>query len=213
MAQWTDDEILEGLRDPGRREDAFRALVASYNGPLRGFLRKLFHGDAERAEDLLGPVFSKVYRRLVEQGGSCRSLASWFFTVAHRTALDDLRKSSTDPLDGALELKEELAGLPTAPAPTEEDGTRQARDAALAEIMTQLGEKDPRYRSLLEMESMGCSRDEIAAATGIDKRQLTPYLKRAQAAALKLARAHPVLADWERENYPNQPKEVTPSKR
>jgi RNA polymerase sigma factor (sigma-70 family) len=205
MGQWTDEEILQCLRDPGRRKDAFNALVVRYGAPLRGYLRKLCHGDGEHAEDLLGPVFSKAYRWLVKEGKACRSLASWLYTVALRTALDDLRKCSTDPLDGALELNEELAGLPTAPAPSEDGAATQARDAALAEIMAQLEEKNPRYRTILEMEADLCSRDEIAAATGIEKRQLTQYLKRAQAAALKFARSHPVLAAWERELGRKQP--------
>lgn len=213
MVQWTDDEIIQGLGDPARRNDAFRALVARYEGPLLGYLRKLCDGDMEHAKDLLGPVFSKAYRWLTEHSESCRSLGGLLYKVARNTALDDLCKGSPDPLDGALQLNEELAGLPIAPAPSEINAATQARDAALAEVMAQLEEQNPRHRMLLEMEADGCSRDDIATATGIEKRQLTQYLKRAQAAALKLARSHPVLAAWAQDRGRHRPNEETPSRR
>ena len=109
--------------------------MARYEAPLLGYLRKLGDGDMEHAKDLLGPVFSKAYRWLTEHNESCRSLGGLLYKVARNTALDDLCKTSTDPLDGALELNEERVGLPIAPAPSENNAATQARDAALAEVI------------------------------------------------------------------------------
>src|SRR5687768_9150886 len=112
MSRWSDEEILVALQDVARRSEAFDALVKRYAPQLRGVLVKMCRGDRERAEDLLGIAFAKAYRGLVESGTPCRSLEAWLYTVTTRTALDDIRRreASQDPLEGALELKDEVVG-------------------------------------------------------------------------------------------------------
>jgi RNA polymerase sigma factor (sigma-70 family) len=199
MSRWSDEAILVALQDSQRRSEAFDALVKAYAPQLRGLLVKMCRGDRERAEDLLGIAFAKAYKGLVEAGTPCRSLEAWLYTVTARTALDDMRRkrASDDPLEGALQLKEEVVGSLPDPTRVEQCDEEEQRDTALADVFTKLEVRDPRYRTLLEMEYVGaCSRDEIAEATGIDKRQLSAYIKAAKTQALKLARGHPVLVAW-----------------
>jgi len=195
-AVWSDDEICAGMRDPAHRERAFRALHVQYGPRLLGLLTRICHGDQDRAEDLLCRSLYKAYVHLA-QSPAPRSLRAWLYTVATRTALDELRQSAhRDPLYHSVPLDEEL--LQTA-APTEEAGSAMGLDAAVGAVLLELEAEDPRYRTLLEMEHVGiCDRGEIAAATGIERKQLSQYLKRARARFLVLARQQPVLAALER---------------
>jgi len=195
-APWSDDEICAEMRDPAQRERAFRALHARYGPRLLGLLTRICQGDQDRAEDLLCRSLYKAYLHL-GQSPAPRSLRAWLYTVATRTALDELRQSaSRDPLFHSVPLDDDLLCAPTPPG---ESTPTVELDAAVAEVLTELELEDPRYRTLLEMEHIGlCDRGEIAEATGIERRQLTQYLKRARARFLVLARQRPVLAALER---------------
>jgi RNA polymerase sigma factor (sigma-70 family) len=196
MRRWSDEEIWRGLRDPGQRQEAFRALHGTYGPRLLSFLARMCRGDRECAEDLLGRALYKAYLGLARMESPCRSLRSWLYTVAARTALDELdRREADDPLYSSLPLSEELVGgLPSGEPSTPAKGSA-AMDAAVEAVLAALDREDPRYRTLLEMEHIAaCDRAEIAEATGIARKQLSQYLKRARERFLRLAREHPVLA-------------------
>lgn len=195
-ASWSDDELCAGMRDSTLRERAFRALHVQYGPRLLGLLTRICQGDQDRAEDLLCRALYKAYLYL-SRSPAPRSLRAWLYTVATRTALDELRQSaSRDPLLHSVPLDEELL---QAPAPIAEVAPTVDLDAAVSEVLLALEAEDPRYRTLLEMEHVGaCDRGEIAAATGIERKQLSQYLKRARTRFLVLARQQPVLAALER---------------
>lgn len=197
MDAWNDDEICAGMQNPDRRERAFRALHLQYAPRLLGLLKRICHGDHDRAEDLLCRSLYKAYFHLAGSSPPPRSLRAWLYTVATRTALDDLRQSGQrDPLAHSVPLDEELLRVS---APAVEAESNNGLDQAVADVLTRLEAEDPRYRTLLEMEHVGsCDRGEIAEATGIERKQLTQYLKRARARFLTLARQHPVLVELER---------------
>jgi len=186
------------MRDPARREAAFRELHRQYGPRLLGFLAKLCHGDRDLAEDLLGRALYKAYLGLARMETPCRSLPAWLYTVAARSALDEFEKRDhDDPLHGALPLNEEL--VETAPEPPAGGGDA-AVDNAVEAVLDRLETEDPRYRALLEMEHVGaCDRGEIAAATGIARKQIAQYLKRARERFCQLAREYPALAALARE--------------
>jgi RNA polymerase sigma-70 factor (ECF subfamily) len=184
------------MRDPARREAAFRDLHRRYGARLLGFLAKLCHGDRELAEDLLGRALYKAYLGLARMDTPCRSLPAWLYTVAARTALDEFeRRDRDDPLRGALPLNEELLETHSEP----EAAAQNAEvDGAVEAVLDRLEAEDSRYRALLEMEHVGaCDRGEIAAATGIARKQIAQYLKRARERFCQLAREYPVLAALE----------------
>jgi RNA polymerase sigma factor (sigma-70 family) len=182
------------MRDPARRQGAFRELHAQFGPRLLGFLVKMCHGDREAAEDLLGRALYKAYLGLARMETTCRSLPAWLYTVAARTALDEFARAQRgDPLHAPLPLDEEW--LAAVPPGGEDSSGEQERDAAVDAVLEQLEAEDPRYRTLLEMELVGaCDRGEIAAATGIERKQLAQYLKRAKQRFCQLAREHPALA-------------------
>lgn len=198
MRRWSDEEICGGLREAGRCREAFRQLHLQYGPALLGFLTKRCRGDRELAEDLLGRTLTKAYTGLVRMEARCRSLPAWLYTVAARTALDEFaRAAAPDPLHEALPLDEERvegSGVP-AEGSAVEDGEL---DAAVEQVLARLEAESPRYRTLLEMEHVGaCDRGEIADATGIPRKQIAQYLKRARERFTQLAREYPVLAALE----------------
>lgn len=194
MACSTDEDILHAIQHPEQRAEAFDALVNRYAPRLRGLLRRMCDGNQDRAEDYLGIALEKAYQGLCKFDKPCRSLEAWLITVTTRTALDELKKSrSKDPLQEAIPLPEELA----APDPEEDRQENEDRMTAVVAVLTRLGERNPHYRTLLEMQYLGfSSRDEISEATGIPKRQITAYLNAAKVQARKLALEYPVLAEW-----------------
>ena len=193
MPEWTDDEICGRMRDPAARGEAFRALHRRYGARLLGLLVRMCHGDRERAEDLLGRALYRAYGGLMRLEQPLRSLQAWLYTVAARTALDDIAaRDADDPLHAPLPLAEELVG---APNPTlEPEPCRAEMESAIEQVLFRLERDDPRYRTLLEMEHVGaCDRGEIAEATGIPRKQLAQYLKRARTRFVQLAREYPAL--------------------
>jgi RNA polymerase sigma-70 factor, ECF subfamily len=197
MRCWSDDEIADGLRDPARRQAAFRELHAKHGPKLLGFLTRMCRGDRDRAEDLLGRVLYKAYTGLARMEAPCRALPSWLYTVAARTALDELERAAReDPLRSTLPLYEETVQV----AAEVSTAVERALDEAVEALLERLDAENPRYRTLLEMEHIGaCDRGEIADATGIPRKQIAQYLKRAKSRFTQLAREYPVLAGLERE--------------
>lgn len=192
MPEWTDDEICAGMREQARRPEAFRALHGRYGRRLLGLLVRMCHGDRDRAEDLLGRALYRAYGGLARQQTPVRSLRAWLYTVATRTALDELAQDHPEnPLHAPLPLSEELAAaVPDA----EQDPCEEAVQRAIEAVLLRLERDDPRYRILLEMEHVGaCHRGEIADATGISRKQIAQYLKRARSRFLQIAREYPAL--------------------
>ncbi|MGV3723980.1 MAG: RNA polymerase sigma factor [Actinomycetota bacterium] len=193
MGVWSDSEILDGMRSPEGRREAFRALHQQYGPRLLGYLVRMCRGDRDLAEDLLGRSLHKAYLGLAQAPSTIRSLRAWLYTIASRTALDHFEAAAAHaPLLRAEPLDEHFADLTPATQPEAGD---DALDTAVEQVLMQLEAEDPRYRTLLEMEHVGvCGRGEIAEATGIPRKQLSQYLKRARERFIHHARAHPALA-------------------
>jgi RNA polymerase sigma factor (sigma-70 family) len=201
MDAWSDDEICAGMAQPEQRERAFRALHLQYGPRLLGLLTRICRGDQDSAEDLLCRALYKAFLHLSCAASPPRSLRAWLYTVATRTAIDELRRpAQRDPIRNSVPLDEELLRVSQPPTSAEGD---DGLDQAVADVLVRLEAEDPRYRTLLEMEHVGaCDRGEIAEATGIERKQLSQYLKRARARFLALARQHPVLAKLEQGETP-----------
>src|SRR3954453_6668334 len=175
MKAWTDEEILEGIRCPGQREKAFRELHRRFAPRLLGLLTRMCRGDRDAAEDLLGRALYKAYLALPRMETPCRSLPAWLYTVAARTALDELALRASEEARLCVPLGEHLR----AASPGAVDPAADAADSAVEAVLFRLEAEDPRYRTLLEMEHVAaCGRDEIAEATGIPRKQIAQYLKR-----------------------------------
>jgi len=195
MAVWSDEDILAGMLCPERRPSAFQALHRQYGPRLLGFLIRMCHGNRDLAEDTLGRTLHKSYLGLARPRTPIRSLRAWLYTVATRTALDHLEADGGhDLLARAEPLDERIPEPLPAVLFDEADG---GLGEVVERVLTQLEAEDPRYRTLLEMEHVAvCDRGEIAEATGIPRKQLSQYLKRAKERFVHHARAHPALAEW-----------------
>ncbi|UCE69654.1 MAG: RNA polymerase sigma factor [Flavobacteriaceae bacterium] len=130
----TEDSVLvEKLREPDKREAAFRELVVSYQERLYWHIRRivLTHDDTD---DVLQETFIKVFRNIDGFKGDSK-LFSWMYRIATNEALSFLKRNSklqgmvdgevhehlvqrltADPhFDGdqaELELQKALAALP-----------------------------------------------------------------------------------------------------
>lgn len=83
----TDESLIEAHR----RGDtaAFGQLVRRYGDHLLGYLIRM-SGSRDQAEDLFQETFKRVHEKAhTYRGGSFKS---WLFTIATRTAIDNLRR-------------------------------------------------------------------------------------------------------------------------
>ena len=125
--------LVARLKDPQRRNDAFRELVTEYQERLYWHIRRIVLTH-QNADDVLQETFIKVFRNIDTFKGESR-LYSWMYRIATNEALTYLKRDSkiqgasdaeiregqmaslrADPwFDGdqaALQLHEALARLP-----------------------------------------------------------------------------------------------------
>ena len=76
----------------GTDNQAFGRLVAIYQSPIRGFLRRLAAGDEALADDLAQDTFLTAYRRISSFRGE-GSFQGWLFRIAYTSFLQHRRKS------------------------------------------------------------------------------------------------------------------------
>jgi len=126
---------------------AFRNLYALVAGELGGYLRRLT-GEAALADDLLQTTFLKIHRA---RGAYVRQAdpLPWFYAIAHRTFLDEMRRkkrSRVTSTEDVAELPEEAA---TAPA--------QASDtpASARELQSALDKLPAKQKEAVLLTKMG----------------------------------------------------------
>jgi RNA polymerase sigma-70 factor (ECF subfamily) len=84
----TDEELLEMLADPTRRERGYQMLVAAYGERLYQHLYSMLH-QAQDAEDVLQNVLVKVYRSISRFKREAK-LYTWLYRIATNEALSFL---------------------------------------------------------------------------------------------------------------------------
>jgi RNA polymerase sigma factor (sigma-70 family) len=82
---------------------AFEALVRQRQSPLRGFLRRLTHGDHALADDLAQETFFEAWRKIDQFRGE-GTFASWLARIAYRRYLMWARRRKLEPLDEGVEI-------------------------------------------------------------------------------------------------------------
>lgn len=70
---------------------AFELLVRRYQSPLRHFLRRLTHQNAECADDLAQETFLQVFMSIETYQGAAK-FSTWLYRIAYSTFLNDQRK-------------------------------------------------------------------------------------------------------------------------
>lgn len=156
--------------------DAFAALLATYQGPVFGYLYRML-GDADDAQDLAQETFLRACGARHRAVTHPNPLA-WLFRIAANVARDELRRRQRIrwlPWDGTRHdqlLPERLGEQPEAAAVLNE-----CHDA----VQRVLDRMTPRYReALLLREYAGLSCTEIGAATDASRAAVKSTLFRAR---------------------------------
>lgn len=80
MQQYTEDELVEQLRDPARQRDAFARVVNLYGEKLYWQIRKMVLGHDD-ANDLLQNTFLKAWTNIDYFRGEAK-LSTWLYKIA-----------------------------------------------------------------------------------------------------------------------------------
>ena len=88
----------------GTDDQAFGRLVRIYQGPVRGFLRRLTKGDEALADDLAQDTFLTAYKKITSFRGD-GSFQGWLMRIAYTSFLQHYRRpmnkemaTDTEPL-------------------------------------------------------------------------------------------------------------------
>ena len=141
-------------------EDALRRLFDRLGGRVRAIgLRVL--GRAADADDVVQDCFLEVWRRAGEFDAGRGSLAVWVSTIAHRRAIDRLRRRGTRPVGESLD--------PDAAGAAEGDPRESAAETQVRErVERALASLGAEQRAAIElMYYGGLSQSETAAQLGV----------------------------------------------
>ena len=141
-------------------EDALRRLFDWLGGRVRAIGLRVLARAAE-ADDVVQDCFLEVWRRAGEFDAARGSLAVWVSTIAHRRAIDRLRRRGTRPVGEPLEA--EVLGT------AEGDPRASAAEAQVRErIERALAALGAEQRAAIElMYYGGLSQSETAAQLGV----------------------------------------------
>lgn len=89
----TDEQLVEEYLK--KDEKALEELVKRYLPLIFGFVRK-YTGNQDNASDITQEVFVKVWKN-IRSFDQTKSFRTWIFTIAKRTAIDELRKQKAVP--------------------------------------------------------------------------------------------------------------------
>jgi len=160
----TPDQIQD--RDLVRRclkndQEAFRMLLAKYERPVYGIVRRMIPND-EDARDLAQEAFIRAFRHL-NQFDQNRRFSSWLFRIAHNLCIDHYRRRRLDTVpmvrhsDGEEEEAWDLPDVGPSPAELFSDRERGQRLLVAVESLP------PAYRVVILMRhQQGLAYDEIA---------------------------------------------------
>jgi RNA polymerase sigma-70 factor (ECF subfamily) len=155
---WEDDAALVARLVDGD-EDALRRLYDRLARRVRGIALRLLARPAE-ADDVVQETFVEVWRSADRYDPARGSLATWVSTIAHRRAVDRLRRPATRPL--GEEIGGALAASSSSPQENVAEGEVRAR------VSRALSALPPEQREPIElMYYRGLSQSESAELLGV----------------------------------------------
>ena len=90
------DEQLVGLYLKNKDDLAIEELVRRYLPLIFGFVKR-YTGNQDNASDITQETFVKVWKN-IKNFDRTKSFKTWIFTIAKRTAIDELKKKKALPL-------------------------------------------------------------------------------------------------------------------
>lgn len=149
-----DSFLVQALRNPLTKEEAFGKIMENYGPRLYSHLRRMT-GNHENADDALQNTFMKVWMNADKFRGDS-AFFTWVFAIAVNEGRDILQRQKRR----GISVPAEAAGLRAASAGPDPEGIRSKLSAALLT----LPEKQRLVFDLRYFEEMGYA--EIAALTG-----------------------------------------------
>jgi RNA polymerase sigma-70 factor (ECF subfamily) len=147
------------------REDGFEELVRRYQRPIAAYVYRMV-GDYDAALDLTQEVFIKVYNSLRRYRSEFK-FSTWIYKIAHNSAVDYLRRSSSREQALVNEFEGEQYELPleSRRLSPEQESERAERRAEIEMVVREL---PTAYRELVELRhAHDMSYDEIAEVTNL----------------------------------------------
>jgi RNA polymerase sigma-70 factor, ECF subfamily len=146
-------------------EGGFEELVRRYQRPIAAYVYRMV-GDYESALDLTQEIFIKVYNSLHRYRSEFK-FSTWIYKIAHNSAVDHLRRTSTreqslftGPEDDQFELPLES----NRPSPEQESERKERR----IEIESVVRGLPASYRELVILRhSQDLTYEEIVEVTGL----------------------------------------------
>ena len=100
MDSFTDEQLV-GKYLKNNDNSAFEELVKRYLPLIFGFVKR-YTGNQDNASDIVQEVFVKVWKN-IKSFDQTKSFKTWIFTIAKRTAIDELRKKKALPFSALRE--------------------------------------------------------------------------------------------------------------
>lgn len=181
--------LVDAARDGS--QSAFAQLYDRYLHQVHGYVLRRVGGDRQLAEDLVGDVFLRAWRRMGSFEWQGRDLGAWLTTIA-RNRVNDHYKSARYRLDRTTDQVEE-------PAP--QRGTDDPERVAVARDMARslgraLEQLSDGHREVIELRFVhGMSVTATATALGRSTGATKALQYRALKALAEIVRDEPGLAE------------------
>src|SRR5436853_5532785 len=110
------------------RETSFEELVRRYQRPIAAYVYRMI-GDYDVALDVTQEVFIRVYNSLRRYRSEFK-FSTWIYKIAHNSAVDHLRRTTTREqslISGSEEDNFELPLESTRPSPEQESERKERR--------------------------------------------------------------------------------------
>src|SRR5689334_1791579 len=176
----TDVELVRGALNGS--EAAFRQIVERYQRPVFGVIVRVVR-DPARAEELAQDTFVKAFGALHTYDMK-RKFAAWLLTVAHHTAIDEVRKRAlrTVSLDDLTPFGEDGgAAIEIADAQAPSPAALAERGELADALRTAISRLRPEYRELVSLKyEQELEYEDIVEITGMPLGTIKSSLHRAR---------------------------------
>ena len=146
-------------------DGSFEELVRRYQRPIAAYVYRMV-GDYESALDLTQEIFIKVYNSLRRYRSEFK-FSTWIYRIAHNSAVDHLRRTSTREqslIKGSEDDQFELPVESNIPSPEQESERKERR----VEIESVVRGLPANYRELVILRhSQDLTYEEIVEVTGL----------------------------------------------